>query len=54
LQTYFERYQGGNAATDDFIAVADEVSGRDLTEFFDSWLYSERIPPIPSMGLGVE
>ena len=54
LQTYFERYKNGNATTDDFIAVAEEVSGKELTEFFDSWLYSEKIPSIPAIGLGVE
>ena len=47
LRTYYERYQGGNARTDDFIAVAEEVSGKDLQELFDNWLYSEEIPPIP-------
>ena len=54
LPTYFERYKNGNATTDDFIAVAEEVSGKELTEFFDGWLYSEKIPPIPALGLGVE
>jgi aminopeptidase N len=54
LPVYFERYKNGNATTDDFIAVAGEVSGKDLTEFFDSWLYSETIPSIPAMELGVE
>jgi len=54
LPTYFERYKNGNAATADFIAVAEEVSGKELSAFFDLWLYSETIPPIPSLGLGVE
>jgi len=54
LQTYFDRYKGGNAATDDFIAAAEEVSGKELTEFFDGWLYNEKIPSIPALGLGVE
>jgi aminopeptidase N len=52
LKTYFERYKNGNASTKDFIAASKEVSGKDLTEFFNSWLYSETIPPIPAMGLG--
>jgi len=54
LSTYFERYKNGNATTDDFIAVAEEVSGKELTEFFNGWLYSEQIPPIPAMGLGTK
>ncbi len=52
LKTYYDQYQGGNAATDDFIAVAEQVSGKDLSEFFDLWLYSEEVPPIPALGLG--
>ena len=47
LRTYYERYQGGNADTADFIAVAEEVSGEDLTEFFDGWLYGEEVPDLP-------
>jgi len=54
LPTYFERHKNGNAATEDFIAVAEEVSGQELSEFFDTWLHSKTIPPIPEMGLGVE
>jgi aminopeptidase N len=54
LKTYFALYKNGNATTDDFIAVAEKVSGKELDEFFDAWLYSETVPPIPAMGLGVE
>jgi aminopeptidase N len=52
LRTYHERYKGGNARTEDFIGVAEEVSGEELSEFFDDWLYSGDVPPIPEMGLG--
>jgi aminopeptidase N len=52
LKTYYARYENGNATTDDFIAVAEKVSGKELNEFFNMWLYSEKIPPIPAMGLG--
>jgi len=51
LRTYTERFRYGNASTADFIAVAEEVSGQDLTEFFDAWLYDMEIPAIPEMGL---
>lgn len=47
LREYYRRHAGGNAATADFIAVAEAVSGRDLTEFFDAWLYDEALPPLP-------
>jgi aminopeptidase N len=51
LRTYVEQFGGGNAATADFIAVAEEVSGQDLTDFFDGWLFQVDLPPIPQMGL---
>jgi aminopeptidase N len=51
LQTYTERYRYGNASTGDFIAVVEQVSGQDLGEFFDAWLYDTQIPDIPEMGL---
>lgn len=54
LKTYYQRHENGNASTADFIAVAEEVSGSDLGAFFDSWLYSQDVAPIPSLGLGAE
>jgi aminopeptidase N len=51
LRTYTDRYRHSNATTADFIAVAEEVSGQALEEFFDGWLFSVDIPPIPEMGL---
>jgi aminopeptidase N len=44
LQTYTNRYQYGVAGTDEFIAVAEEVSGKDLQAFFDAWLFSKKFP----------
>lgn len=35
LSTYFERYRFKHPTPEDFFAVANEVSGRDLTWFFD-------------------
>jgi hypothetical protein len=29
------------------VAVASEVSGRDLRAFFDGWLYADEPPPFP-------
>jgi len=51
LQTYSSRYRYQSVTTDDFIAVAEEVSGRELSAFFDAWLYDPIIPPIKAMGL---
>jgi aminopeptidase N len=47
LQTYTKRHQYGNAGTDEFIAVAEEVSGKDLTSFFNAWLFSKKMPELP-------
>ncbi len=51
LQTYTERFRYGNASSADFIGVAEEESGQDLGEFFDAWLYADRVPAIPEVGL---
>jgi len=39
LRTYYERYQYKTATTKDFIQVANQVAGKDLTPFFKKWLY---------------
>ncbi len=44
LRAYAERHADGNATTEDFIAIAEETSGRDLTELFDTWLYGQELP----------
>jgi aminopeptidase N len=51
LRTYADRYRYGNASTADFIAVAEQISGQDLAEFFDGWLYAQALPDIPELGL---
>ena len=38
LRVYFERFGGGVAAREDFIAVFEEVGGLDLDDFFSRWL----------------
>jgi aminopeptidase N len=48
LRTYHERYKFGNATTEDFIAVAEEISGKQLDDLFNAWLYNERLPPMPT------
>jgi heat shock protein HslJ/predicted transcriptional regulator len=51
LRAYLDRYGGGSAGSDDFVALAEEVSGADLQEFFQAWLKDPLIPDIPEMGL---
>jgi aminopeptidase N len=49
LSTYYQRYQYSNASTEDFITVAEEVSGQDLGSFFDGWLYGSTLPSMPGV-----
>lgn len=44
IQTYYNQYKGSNAETRDFEAVAEKISGKELTWFFDQWLYKSAIP----------
>jgi aminopeptidase N len=44
VRTYLERYADSHARIDDFIAVAEEISGQDLQAFFDAWLYEPVLP----------
>jgi len=41
------RHRDGVAATGDFIRLASEVSGRDLSGFLTRWLYDTKTPPMP-------
>ena len=51
LQTYFKRYTNSHANSVDFEAVATEVSGENLDDFFKAWLEDKLIPDIPKYGL---
>ena len=42
--TWVDRFGGGTASTADFIALAEEVSGQELGDFFDVWLYTGEKP----------
>jgi aminopeptidase N len=37
---------GGNVSTAQFVAYAEQVSGQDLTDLFDTWIYSTGKPPV--------
>jgi aminopeptidase N len=47
LRTWYATYRYDNATTADFIAVAEGVSGQQLDEFFEIWLYT---PGKPAQG----
>ena len=44
LRTYANRYADGNATTEQFIAIAEEVSNQDLDSLFSTWLYGQELP----------
>lgn len=47
LKEYYEKYKYKNASTQQFQKLAEEVSGKDLTTFFNQWVYEGKgIPEI--------
>jgi aminopeptidase N len=46
IRTYYAAYGGRNANTGDFRRVMEKVSGRDLGEFFQQWLYTPGMPEL--------
>ncbi|SCF87932.1 hypothetical protein GA0115260_103592 [Streptomyces sp. MnatMP-M27] len=46
-RTFFDTYEGRSADTQDYIDVANRVSGRDLTSYIKSWIYGRTTPPTP-------
>jgi aminopeptidase N len=46
-RAWVSRYEGESASTGDFIALASEVSGEDLTGFLEDWVYGTETPPMP-------
>lgn len=47
LVEYAARFSGGVATTEDFLALATEVAGRDVAAILDPWLNDHTIPPFP-------
>jgi aminopeptidase N len=47
LKTWAQEKQDGNATTAEFIALAKRVSGQDLDQLFNDWLYGDVRPPRP-------
>ena len=45
-RTYFERFEDGNANTDDFLRVFSEVSGRDVRALAGPYLFSTGFPVV--------
>ena len=46
-RAWVSRYRDGVASTADFIALANRISGQDLTAFLNDWVYGTKTPPMP-------
>jgi aminopeptidase N len=46
LQTYYRSFRCGNADTQDFQKVVEEISGKQLGPYFNQWLYRPGFPKI--------
>jgi aminopeptidase N len=46
LPRWIDEHRGSTASTADFIALAEEVSGEQLDDLFDAWLYDPEMPSL--------
>jgi aminopeptidase N len=46
IKTYYDRYKGKNASTEDLETVAEETTHKELKQFFKQWLYTPGIPQL--------
>ncbi len=46
LREWVDRYGGGSASTEQFVALSSEIAGRDLADFFSSWLFDDTVPAL--------
>jgi aminopeptidase N len=47
LRTYAAEFADGTALTTDFMEIAAAVSGMDLEELFEEWLFERAVPEFP-------
>ncbi|OLZ70254.1 zinc metalloprotease [Streptomyces sp. IMTB 2501] len=46
-RAFLDRYRNSSATTEDYIAIASEISGQDLSGFLRDWLYGTKTPRMP-------
>ena len=46
VRTFYEEWKFRKAGTDDFRTVMEKASGRDLSRFFESWIFGVAIPEV--------
>lgn len=44
IRQYYQQYQQSNALTSDFQAILETVSGKDLNQFFEQWIFKAGYP----------
>jgi aminopeptidase N len=47
VREWTRRHAGDAVTTADFVALAEELSGRQLDDLFDAWLRHDALPPLP-------
>ena len=50
LRQWVATHDGSSVTTEDFIATASAVAGRDLAPFLDAWLFGPDVPALPVSG----
>jgi aminopeptidase N len=48
LRAWAQRKAGGNGTTGQFIALAERVSGEQLDQLFETWLFTATKPALPA------
>jgi hypothetical protein len=46
LRQWYATHAGGRGTTDEFVALAEEVSGQDLGDFFHAWHFTKSKPDL--------
>lgn len=54
LSTYYDKYKYKNANTNQFKKVCEDVSGIDLTDFFDEWIFKGTGRPVYEVAYKVD
>jgi aminopeptidase N len=48
LQQWYTQHRDGSVTTAELIALANHISGEDLSGLFHDWLYAQPLPPFPT------
>ena len=54
LRTYLDRHRFANATNEDFLKVVAELGGADARALTERWLFDERLPDFPELGIKAE